>query len=283
MDNFWRRFPLASETILKSLDFISLVRSREASREISEFMDRYGKNFWIKSIKSLQKNFKGYEEFWKQITSKIPVAVLKEIAIASREYFNDINIKQLGSPPLFIAVKENNIELAKHILGKTGNKNPPNSSGYTTLHDAVYRGHLDMFRLIFEKVEDKNPAVDRGGQTPLHMAARYGYLDVCRLIIENVMDKNPANGHGQTPLHIAARNGHLDVCRLIIENVEDKNPADVRGDTPLHEATIFLHLDVCRLIVKNVKDKNPPNHVGKTPKYYIKEFECKELIELFKD
>ena len=77
--------------------------------------------------------------------------------------------------------------------------------------------------------------------------------------------------------------GNLDVCRLIIENVEDKNPADVRGDTPLHEATIFLHLDVCRLIVKNVKDKNPPNHVGKTPKYYIKEFECKELIELFKD
>ena len=46
-----------------------------------------------------------------------------------------------------------------------------------------------------------------------------GYnLDIYRLIIEKVGDKNPAGNYGWTPFHHAAMNGDLEVCRLIIAN-----------------------------------------------------------------
>ena len=49
------------------------------------------------------------------------------------------------------------------------------------------------------------------GFTPLHYAAKEGHLDVCRLILERVEDKNPEAIGGWTPLHSAADNGHLEV------------------------------------------------------------------------
>ena len=87
MKNFWSRFPLASEAILKNLNDESLAKSKEVSREIFEIMDKNGRVFWIRSIKNLNKHFQGYEESWKQVVNKAPVAILKQLAIASHKYF----------------------------------------------------------------------------------------------------------------------------------------------------------------------------------------------------
>ena len=87
MENFWRRFPLASESILKNLNDRSLTKSREVSREIFEIMDKNGRVFWIRRIKNLNKHFKGHEESWKQVVDKAPVSILKQLAIASHKYF----------------------------------------------------------------------------------------------------------------------------------------------------------------------------------------------------
>ena len=84
MENFWRRFPLASEAILKNLDDESLDRSKEVSQEIFRLWKRV---FWIRSIKNLNKHFEGPEESWKQVVNKAPIAILKQLAIASHEYF----------------------------------------------------------------------------------------------------------------------------------------------------------------------------------------------------
>ena len=104
--------------------------------------------------------------------------------------------------PLFIAIREDNLKLAKHILAKTGNKNPSGPCGHTALHYAV--SQFEMFRLIFENVEVPAP-VDNFGRTPLHIAAEDGLLAICWLIVEKVEDKNPADKYGDTPLHLAAR------------------------------------------------------------------------------
>ena len=87
MENFWRRFPLASEAILKNLDDKSLARGKEVSREMFELICKNGRVFWIRSIKNLNKHFDGHEESWKQVVNKAPVAILKQLAIASHKYF----------------------------------------------------------------------------------------------------------------------------------------------------------------------------------------------------
>ena len=85
---------------------------------------------------------------------------------------------------------------------------------------------------------------NNNGVTPLHNAVRYGHLDICRLMIEKIVDKNPANNYEWTPLHVTAFNGHLDICRLIIENIDNINPVDNKGRTPKDLADMKLYFNV---------------------------------------
>ena len=100
MKNFWSRFPLASEAILKNLNDESLAKSKEVSREIFEIMDKNGRVFWIRSIKNLNKHFEGHEESWKQVVNKAPVAILKQLAIASHDYFKIITYLKVHTSTL---------------------------------------------------------------------------------------------------------------------------------------------------------------------------------------
>ena len=86
--------------------------------------------------------------------------------------------------------------------------------------------------------------------TPLYCAARNGHLQICKLIFEYVEDKNTANNYGFSPLYIAAMKGHFEICKLILENVKDKNPAANDGSTPLRIAAMMGHFDIAKLIVQ---------------------------------
>ena len=48
---------------------------------------------------------------------------------------------------------------------------------------------------------DKNPR-DEIGWTPLHAAATKGHLDICQLIAERIEDNNPVDTKGVTPQQI---------------------------------------------------------------------------------
>jgi serine/threonine-protein phosphatase 6 regulatory ankyrin repeat subunit B len=56
-------------------------------------------------------------------------------------------------------------------------------SGWTPLHDASQRGHLDLARFLVEHGANIT-AQDQSGSTPLHQASQYGHLDVARFLAE---------------------------------------------------------------------------------------------------
>ena len=126
----------------------------------------------------------------------------------------------------------------------------------------------------------------------LHYAAAQGHLEVCRLILDKVVNINPSENGGITPLHDAAENGRLDVCRLIIKKLivfdwvfdSVRNPVDRNGDTPLHKATLMGHLDVCLLIIENLQDKNKviSGPLGQRILHLARQQGHHELLELFK-
>ena len=99
MDTVWEKFPLVSETILHNLDNQSLTNSKEASREISEFLDT-GKFFWIRIIKKYKDNFNGFEKSWKEVINKTPADVLKQLAKSVEKFFETYSFKQVA--PLHI-------------------------------------------------------------------------------------------------------------------------------------------------------------------------------------
>ena len=104
--------------------------------------------------------------------------------------------------------------------------------------------------------------------TPLDLAAKRGHVEICRLIIDRIAINNPESL--SILLHRAAKNGHFAVCQLIIAYLEDKNPKDSTDEenTPLHLAAMNGHIEICQLFIENISEKDPENNIGKTPLYY---------------
>ena len=73
---------------------------------------------------------------------------------------------------------------------------------------------------------------------------RYGYLSICKLIFENIEDNNPANNNGNTPLHYAAIYGQLEICKYLFPKIEDKHPLNRNGSTPKDLAKENNHLKI---------------------------------------
>ena len=232
MDNYCKRFPNASKLTFKNLDNQSLVRSKNAGRRISSFLENETFHF-KRIIKSYNGKFEGFEESWREVIKKTPIDVLKQLSIAVQKYFKKHPTKRNVSPHE-IALKKGNIDLCKYMITKTSNRNPVIGSNESTLlHHSAKSGHFDLCELIVENIDEKNPA-NMNGETPLHLAAKNCHWNICHLIIEKVDEKNPANNSGYTPLHSAAKKGNLSICQLIIDFVDNKNPADNHGMTPLH-------------------------------------------------
>ena len=157
MDNFWRRFPLSNEMVLKNLDDRTMVRSQEASRKINFFL-RNKKHFWIRIIKSYSSRFAGHEDSWKQVIKNAPTIIVKQLAIAMQA---EAEVSKLFAhilweiAPLHIGVGNGNLQLCQYIIEKTSDYNPKCREGLTPLHFAVEMGDFEVCRLIIEKLEGK--------------------------------------------------------------------------------------------------------------------------------
>ena len=57
-----------------------------------------------------------------------------------------------------------------------------------------------MYQTIWNKAKDKNP-IANDGTTPIHLAAQNGHLAVFHLIGEGIDNINPKDLKGVTPLH----------------------------------------------------------------------------------
>ncbi len=94
-----------------------------------------------------------------------------------------------------------------------------------------------------------------GGWTGLHEAAKRGHLDAVRLLLDSGADPNAREiGDNTTPLHWAAALGNVDVVRALLDT-----GADVHGLGDLHEGDVIgwatlgpdtIHEDVVALLLE---------------------------------
>jgi ankyrin repeat protein len=297
MEIIFKRFPLLGEKISNNIDDENLVKLKESSQELSKLLD-HQRFYWIRIIKHYKDNLQAFQENWMKIINNTPIAIVKELAVATQKFFKASYVIYISPwnqkwSALHISGQQGSIKLCKYIFNRTDERNPGSETAIepfascqlTPLHLAAQEGHLEVYQCIFERVRDKNP-FDIFNQSPIVYAQDE---KMCRLIVDTATNPNPENHFGNSPLHLAASTGDLIKCKVIMECLMDKHPRNCYGETPLHFLALKLHnptmcslsyshlnprnssdlisdyLEVYKYILKNVLDKNPTDNTGQTP------------------
>ena len=210
--------------VLQHLDFKTLVKCRQVSREWRDFIDTF---LWDRFLVS-------------QIGQKMMLLGKKQRYLQSNS--DIMNILRVAAG---VDNYEKRLGIARIYLRHAEEKNPEDDDGRSPLQSAVSAGEIGMYKLFSDHLVDKNHFITKGyyakGFSLLHLAARSGHLEICQFIIfiiANTEDKNPVtkNDCKLTPLHEAARSGEVEICKLIIDNMDDKRLwllKDKFGMTPL--------------------------------------------------
>ncbi|KAJ6028826.1 hypothetical protein N7540_004402 [Penicillium herquei] len=199
-------------------------------------------------------------------------------------------------PALHVAAKLGYNGIFEILLGFC-NVNLPDLEGYTALHHAASKGHLEICQLLSKAKQIKLNAPSRWQATPLSQAAENGHDAVVKLLLEKRADIEAKGKKGQTPLSCAVISGHEAVVKLLLENGADieakyqdwtpllwaafKGPkamvklllgkgADIEakdkgGQTPLLSAAFKGHKAMVKLLLENGADIETKNKEGRTP------------------
>ena len=213
----------------------------------------------------------------------------------------DVNIATAeGETPLFLAVKNNCLDLVNKLIGKGATVDLNHAITLSTpLHVATIFANLEIIKLLHEKgaqinkqdVYGKTPLIlavenkkgeeivkflmsvgadikyaDMSGKTAVHHAVLQGSLPIVGILLEDQDAANVQDVHGRTPLHYAA-NYPIDpeIFHLLIKKKSLINAVDDKGRTPLHLAAKYNNMREVRVLLASGADANREDMQGNTP------------------
>ena len=117
-----------------------------------------------------------------------------------------------GETLLMLAAINNQLSLADSLISKGADVNKP---GWTALHYAASKGHIDLIRLLLDQ-QAYLDAESPNGTTPLMMAASYGSAMSVKLLLEEGADPRIKNKLGLTALDMAKQPEKADSNRYLL-------------------------------------------------------------------
>lgn len=113
--------------------------------------------------------------------------------------------------PLMLAAINGLTEVCKQLIAADADVNKP---GWTPLHYAATKGHLDIMDLLLENnayIDAESP----NGTTPLMMASQYGTPEAVKLLLKAGADPLVKNSLGMMALDFAIRADRPDAIQLL--------------------------------------------------------------------
>ncbi|OQR98082.1 F-box protein [Achlya hypogyna] len=92
--------------------------------------------------------------------------------------------------------------------------------GYSPLHHAATRGHLEIARLLVQFGWPLNQP-NKFGEAALHLACHGGHFAIAEFLLDKGAEINALTHDGETALFFAARKGHFRVVRLLLRREVD--------------------------------------------------------------
>ncbi|KAL9584822.1 MAG: hypothetical protein Q9212_001889 [Teloschistes hypoglaucus] len=158
-----------------------------------------------------------------------------------------------------------------------------NYDGYTPIHLASQKGHLEAVRLFLD--HGVPPDIrDKAGDTPLHLASFRGSMETVGLLLQrgaNIMAQNHA---GETALHTCLR--YLpdeDVVSLLLKRGHKIDVSNARGQTPLHTAARRGHSSIVKVLIDHGADTTLETHDGRTPLAEAAASGAKDVVDMLRE
>jgi hypothetical protein len=117
------------------------------------------------------------------------------------------------------------------------------------LHHCTRKGLISSVKRLLSIRNINVHVKDDSGWTSLHFAARKNHIDIAKLLILNGAVVNAKSKNGWTPLHLAACNGHIDILHLLVKNGADLEAQNNGGGRVLHWAADKGHLSFIQELV----------------------------------
>jgi uncharacterized protein len=122
--------------------------------------------------------------------------------------------------PLMMACLRGELQFAKELIARGADVNKP---GWTPLHYAATKGHLDVMELLFANnayIDAESP----NGTTPLMMAAQYGSTAAVKRLLDEGADPTLKNQLGLSAVDFAYRANRTDAAELIAAAIRQTKP-----------------------------------------------------------
>ncbi len=162
------------------------------------------------------------------------------------------------------AAYTNNIKLINILLKMGANPSLKDYSGWSPLHDASFKGHLESVKLLSNT--DSIDYENNNEKTPLILAVQKRRIDVIKYLLEKKSDVNHRDKFNWSSLHYASSNGFYDIALLLIRNGAKVNLKNGTGRTALHEASRLGNLKILNLLIESGADVNILDFLQKNPK-----------------
>lgn len=166
-------------------------------------------------------------------------------------------------PPLYVAVDNNNTELAEYLIDKGAQVDPDNDWEWTPLQEAPYAAGVEMVKLLLENGAD----INAGPWTALYAAVDKDRKDIVEFLIQNGADVN-ANEWGNPVLCYACSLNDPGILKLLINNNADIHIKDTGGRTCLHWAMRNENIEIAEILITEGAEIDIKDLEGVTPLQY---------------
>ncbi|WP_231970353.1 ankyrin repeat domain-containing protein [Polynucleobacter necessarius] len=142
-----------------------------------------------------------------------------------------------GNPMLLLAIRDKSYKVAAYLMdNKNIDVDLSNKYGETPLMIASIEGDLPMVKTL---VLQKHARIDHIGWTPLHYACTRGHLNVAQFLVSNGADVNSLSTSGSTPLMMAVQSGNEELIKYLLDKGADLQIRNSQGLTAIDIAQIY--------------------------------------------
>jgi ankyrin repeat protein len=116
-----------------------------------------------------------------------------------------------GDTNTLISLIENGADInekSSYKMGRYGWKATP-------LEWAIYKGRLDIVKILVDKGVSVNQKLDEYGRTPLLDAISYNNIEIVKFLLSRGADVNVTDSNGWTPLRYAAYDNYTDIVKIV--------------------------------------------------------------------